>query len=253
MEKIIWVAGMPRAGSMWTNNVIRDALALAGYEVQPKQVPRKDKDKSHILLTEALPDQNPSRVYVLKTHKRLRPEMPRSHFISTIRDVRDAMISWMRFMNSDFDRALKAAEGMSETCDYYQQLPENKHTRIRYVDIIQSPAATLRYLCQRLGVTLTDAQIDEIVSNHTKDKVARRIAAKEQGYQEQAQKGIEFDAVEAIHSRNESARIYDKDTGFQSGHVSDYQEGDWRTILTAEQIMQMHQRLGPWLERNGFV
>jgi len=40
MEKIIWVAGMPRAGLMWTSNVIRDALAEAGYDVQPKQVPR---------------------------------------------------------------------------------------------------------------------------------------------------------------------------------------------------------------------
>lgn len=34
------------------------------------------KEKSQILLTEVLPDQDPARVYVLKTHKRLEPEMP---------------------------------------------------------------------------------------------------------------------------------------------------------------------------------
>ena len=66
MEKMIWVAGMARAGSMWTNNVIRDALTQAGYEVLPEQVPWRDEDKRRIVLAEALPDQNPSRVYVLK-------------------------------------------------------------------------------------------------------------------------------------------------------------------------------------------
>lgn len=253
MEKMIWVAGMARAGSMWTNNVIRDALTQAGYEVLPEQVPWRDEDKRRIVLAEALPDQNPSRVYVLKTHSKLDPEIPRTHFVSTIRDVRDAMVSWMRFMNSDFERALKAAVDMSRVCDHYMGIPEDKCTWIRYEDIIQSPAATLKYICQRLGVTLTDEQIDEIVTKYTKANVVKRIAAKEQDYQAQVQKGIETNDVEGIRGRNNSIRVYDKETGFQSGHVSDYQDGDWRTILTAEQIDRLYQRLGPWLERNGFV
>lgn len=129
-------------------------------------------------------------------------------------------------MNSDFDTALKSAEAMTVICDHYLQFPENMQTRIRYVDIIQSPAVTLRYLCQRLGITLTDRQTDEIVTKYSKANVAKRIAEKEQAYQEHLQKGIEADDIERVSGFNDSVRVYDKTTGFQSGHVSDYQDGD---------------------------
>jgi hypothetical protein len=156
-------------------------------------------------------------------------------------------------MNSDFDAALKAAEAWTVTCDHYQNFPADRHTRIQYTDITQAPAATLRFICQRLGITLTDQQINEIVVKFSKDNVGKRIAAKVQGYEERLRKGAEFDDVVEIRGHNDSIRVYDRGTGFQSGHVSDYRDGDWRTILTAEQIAQMHERLGPWLERNGFA
>jgi hypothetical protein len=244
---------MARAGSMWTHNVIREALEQAGYRVLPEQVPWNNEDKLRIFLDAALPDQDPANVYVLKTHKLLTPDMPRTYFISTVRDLRDALMSWKRFMNADFDAALQAAEGMAKTCDHYLSFPENKHTRIRYVDIIQAPAATLTDLCRQLGLTLSAAQIDGIVAKHSKANVARRIAAKEQDYKGQLRKGFKTDDIETIAGYNDSIRLYDKATGFQSGHVSDYQDGDWRNILSAEQIDKMHERLGPWLERNGFA
>jgi len=253
MEKVIWVASMARAGSMWTNNVIRDALTQAGYEVLPKYVLWSNGEMRRVYVDEALPDQDPRRVYLFKIHNRLDPEMPRSYFVSTIRDIRDAMMSWMRFMNSDFDSALRAAVDMSNTCDHYLKFPEGRHTRIRYVDIVQSPAATLRYLCQRLAITVADERIDEIVTRYSKANVIKRIAAKEQSYQEGVKKGIDIADVEGIPGLNDSIRVYDKDTGFQSGHVSGYQEGDWRTILTADQIAKLHEQLGPWFERNGFL
>ena len=31
-------------------------------------------------------------------------------------------------------------------------------------------------------------------------------------------------------------RILDKSTGFQTGHVSDYVDGSWKTILTTAQL-----------------
>jgi hypothetical protein len=253
MEKIIWIAGMSRSGSMWVYNVIRDALAQSGYEVLPKHVPWKADEKDRIVLAEALPDQDPNRVFVLKTHHMLNPDIPRMHVFSTIRDIRDALISWMRFINADFDMALKAAEDMTMVCDHYLKFPQDKLTLIHYGDIINAPAATLRALCQGLGITLTDEESATILSKYTKTNVEKRIAAKIQGYKERLQEGAELDGVEEIRGLNDSIRVYDRGTGFQSGHVSDYRDGDWRTILTAEQIAQMHERLGSWLERNGYA
>ena len=48
------------------------------------------------------------------------------------------------------------------------------------------------------------------------------------------------------------ARALDVATGFQSGHVSDYRDGDWQTLLTAEQKALVDERLGAWLDRYGY-
>ena len=49
-----------------------------------------------------------------------------------------------------------------------------------------------------------------------------------------------------------SVRGFDLTTGFQRGHISNYNDGDWRVLLTPEQKKKMNDRLGPWLLENGY-
>lgn len=253
MEKIIWVAGMPRSGSMWTFNVLKDALAAMGYNVLPKHVPKTNDETVQIARDVALADPNPKNVYVFKTHIYLNPDIPRSYFLTTIRDVRDALISWMRFMNSDFEIALSAAEGMTRNCDHYLSFPEERHGRINYRDIVERPEATMKKICQWLSLDIRDESISDIVKAHDKNSVAKRIKEKEKNYNEKRAKGEASGNIETVAGYNDSVRLYDNETGFQSGHVTDYQDGDWASILTPEQIKAMNERLSPWLERNGFL
>jgi hypothetical protein len=44
----------------------------------------------------------------------------------------------------------------------------------------------------------------------------------------------------------------DRSTGFQSGHVSDYRDGDWRRHLSREQILAMDAAFGDWIARHGY-
>jgi hypothetical protein len=37
----------------------------------------------------------------------------------------------------------------------------------------------------------------------------------------------------------QNVRAFDTDTGFQSGHVSNYREGDWKRILSAKQKFRL--------------
>ncbi len=47
---IIFVAGMPRAGSMWTYNIVRELLKSKKCTVLPEKIPVSEND----LITEAL-------------------------------------------------------------------------------------------------------------------------------------------------------------------------------------------------------
>ncbi len=42
--KLLWIASMPRSGSMWAYNVSRSLLRRAGCKVFPKEVPWKTSD-----------------------------------------------------------------------------------------------------------------------------------------------------------------------------------------------------------------
>ncbi len=253
MEKMYVIAGMPRSGSMWTYNVLRDVFAVAAYDVLPRYVPENNKEKTRIFREEAMQDHVPEHVYVLKTHLYLNLDMPRAYFFTTIRDVRDALMSWMRFMNADFELALQAAEGMTRNCDHYLACPEGKHTRLRYTDMLNKPADVLAFMCQHIGLAIKAEDIKTIVDRHSKKNVARRIAAKESSYKASLEEGQQMADMTTVESYNGAVRLYDKLTGFQSGHVSSYKDGDWQTLLSAQQIDLMHQRLGSWLERNGFL
>ena len=100
-SKIVWIASIPRAGSMWTYNVTRGLLQADGKDVQPQSIPKSDK-KVFELATQALQNTAPTSVYVLKTRACIRSDIQKSSYITTVRDVRDALISWMRFMHSAF-------------------------------------------------------------------------------------------------------------------------------------------------------
>ena len=57
MYKIDWIAGMSRSASMWSMNVTRALLELAGKEVYPKQVLQTDGEME-ALSAKALQDQD---------------------------------------------------------------------------------------------------------------------------------------------------------------------------------------------------
>ena len=45
---------------------------------------------------------------------------------------------------------------------------------------------------------------------------------------------------------------FDEDTGFQSGHVSSYKEGEWKNILTNIEQNEIKKEFGHWFKENNF-
>ena len=106
----LWISTTPRTGSMWLYNVTREILKLSRINVLPVKIPKSSQKFFEIFEKQSLIDQNDSNKYVFKIHKILKPNLPRSKILTTIRDPRDVCISFKEFMKtgkpSDFEESL---------------------------------------------------------------------------------------------------------------------------------------------------
>jgi hypothetical protein len=251
--RCLWVVGMMRSGSMWTFNVARAACRAAGRQVLPDPVPQTDEEM-FASADEGLVDRDTNKVWVLKVHSFIKRDAPVSRFINTRRDLRDALMSYMRFMLCDFDQALSAMVAAGEITDYYKSFEPNVILRLKYEDIVNRPLDVVRHITAFCGADLPESEIASIVDQFEKAKVERLIHDKETDIKRRADAGEAILESELVPQRfhRDVVRAFDLETGFQSGHVSGYHDGSWRELLTPAQQQCMHAVLGDWLRRNGY-
>jgi len=253
MLKVIWVAGMPRSGSMWTYNVARELARHAGYRVLPETVFITDGDACAYANREIAANKDPKAVFIIKIHARLDP-LPAGDFVITnLRDARDAVISYMRFMRTDFDQALSAIRTNLDLADHYQNLPEDRRMVLRYEDITGSPAATVAGIAKRIGLGVDQEVAADVASQFGKDKVKAMIQMRDRRYQEAKDNDQPFFGEMLLGRGEGDVTTIDRTTGFQTDHVTDYRDGSWHQVLTAGQIASMNQAFGDWLARNGYA
>ena len=249
--KIVWIASMPRSGSMWAFNIARRLLREAGFTVFPRIVPKSDAE----MVAEArkgLRDSAPEHVWCLKVHSGLRNASPSNRFISTFRDPRDALVSFMRFMRIDFEHGLAACVTWTQLCDHYRAFPPEPSLQLDYDSIATEPMQAARRIAAFLGLNLPAHKIAAAVAEFERDKVRRHIDA----LVEDVVRGHvpdDIDITDAlIVNTDGSMRFCDPLTGFQSQHVSDYRDGDWRIMLSPDEKARLDQAIGDWLTRQGF-
>jgi len=114
-QKSIFVAGMPRAGSMRTYNVVRRLIVLAGKSPWPERVPTDERSIIEDAFSKPAGD---GRVYCIKTHYAIPLDRPDITILCNIRDIRDATLSFMRFMKCPFDVALESARESMKITDH---------------------------------------------------------------------------------------------------------------------------------------
>ena len=249
--KAIWIASMPRSGSMWAFNVARSLVRAAGCQVVPERIPQSDKEMIRMVEL-CLLDPDPSKVAVVKIHTRLRAPPPRSRFITTHRDPRDALVSWTRFMRRDFDAGLSAMTGSVATCDHYRGFPANLMLHLKYADIKDRPVYVIRGIADFLGLTPPQDEVNDIHERFRKENVVKLINATEADISERLAKGEHVAKDEIVKLDSQYMRAFDTSSGFQSGHVSGYRDGEWRKLFSAEEKGRIEEILGDWLARNGY-
>jgi hypothetical protein len=232
--KAVWIASVPRCGSMWVFNVTRRIARDAGLEVLPTPVPQTDKAML-AAYEEGVRDPAIDRVRVLKVHSALRSDLAASRFILPRRDIRDSVVSFMRFNRCDFEQAMKFVPLAIELQRHFDSFPRDGALMIDYPDIIARPAYIAHAIARFLELPLARQTTRAIAGDLSKEKVAALIARKEREVICRLREGCDVPTAELVVLGPQNWRVFDTDTGFQSGHTSDYQEGGWKSILTEEQ------------------
>ncbi len=243
----IFVSCMPRSGSMWAYNVTRELIRSAGVEPIPQKVP----PDATPYLTKAFEEPvGENQAYCIKTHYPVDPEKPDTLIINTYRDIRDAVISQMRFMHLSFEEAFGDGKKWMRLTDMYSDGKSDNILQICYERIVTEPMEVIRRIDRFIGTEASEQRMEEIQEQFSKEKIKRKI---------DDMKGISTEQIlanasvmDGIRNADGSYRVFDRNTGFQSNHITSQRDGQWREALTEQQQQYLAESTAEWLTRYGF-
>ncbi|MBF0589694.1 MAG: sulfotransferase domain-containing protein [Magnetococcales bacterium] len=251
--KTIWVSTAPRTGSMWLYNVTREVLRCGGLEVLPESVPSNHEEVLAIARQRAWVDEDPNRIWVLKLHRILRPDLPHSLFITCRRDPRDVVVSYRRFMRTSFEQSLSAPRSMFDhLAAYGAALPSERLFVSDYDGITASPELLIQSLAQFLGQSLSADQVTAIAEMYARKKVQQRIDEAEKRLHHKIATNQPISHHEVVMLEAGNYRAFDQSTGFQSGHMNADPNQNWRTQLSDEEKAICLKEFGTWMRDNGY-
>lgn len=251
---IVFVAGMSRAGSMWTYNIVRELYKKKKFIILPDKIPVSESD----LISEALNSNViDNQVYCVKTHSILHKPLPTKHEVKIIcnyRDVRDAGLSFMRFMHGDYAGVPNAMMGMMQTTDYYINTFTDNLLSIRFDDIINEPAFTINNICEFLDLDVSEKVKLDIENKFSKSSVKKHIdKLSDIKIKQGVVRGTKHqNNYAAVGNFDGTYRIFDKETSFQSNHITSKKDGEWKDLFTEEQKEQINNISREWLLKYGF-
>lgn len=233
---------------MWAFNVARSVMAQAGHRVLPETVPLTDQEMLSIAKAALQGDAADGAVHCLKLDTALLKPHQAARFIVTYRDIRDAMFSLMKFVRCDFDQALEISQTMMGVVDHYEAFDPAVMLKLRYDDIVGDPTAEVSRIARFLGLKLAPDTLATVAAQWSRDNVRRMIDRSDAT----ARAGNTAANVVLATYRDGTARVFDRATGFQTGHVSTGASGEWRTVFTADQKRRLLRTTADWLTRHGF-
>jgi hypothetical protein len=242
---------------MWTYNVTRALLEKEGFDLIPREIPTSELDLIEEAFAKAI---GPGRIYCIKTHKLLKCDLNDTKIITNYRDVRDSMLSFMKFMRLEktdnfFDTAMKIIKGQMTTTDYYFT-HFTTNLRIRYDDIVSEPMGVIKLINKYLGLKVGQRQMLVIEERFSKKNVKKllsnldKVAVSKQGEIKDDKSSVHYDTV---RNRDGTYRIFDKKTAFQTYHITEQGSRNWKDYFSSEQQDEINNAVSDWLVKYGFT
>ena len=252
--KVIWISTVARTGSTWLHNVTREICKLSQKDVFPEEG-YLNEEESLQMGNEAVKIKGENhRVLVLKVHSIISPALPNQKIITSIRDPRDVLVSFRRFMHSSFSRALHTGDTIGLFSDIYSKYPPEIVHSVDYRSIENSPIEIITNLASFINVKISEEDAQNIANKFSRSNVNNLINS----LHEKSQKNLNVDAnydsenYSLVVMSDNKNRLVDKQTAFQTGHISPDQKRNWRTELTDYEKKIATDKYFDWLQAHKY-
>ena len=236
MKNTFWISTAPRTGSMWLFNVAREIFIINKYNVFPDKIPKNDKDFLDIYNSESVNDNNDFNKYVFKVHSPINSDLLNSKVLTTIRDPRDVCASYREFMKSDFESALTAAKGMIDFIKYYKPFDKDYLKFFKYEDIENRTIETIISLSKFIECEINLDTAKLISEKFNKNNVRNLIKDNDEKLMNKIKNKEKIEKSEIVYFSKENYRAFDKQTGFQTNHISNRNSGEWEKAFSEKEI-----------------
>ena len=230
---------MPRSGSTWAYNVARSLLRCSGNDVLPELMPTSEEEIARMGRS-AQKEPRVNSVWCLKSHLLLKNPPRINRFISTFRNPRDALLSYVRFTGCDFGDALEALHIWKHLYMHYHGMPSDMALCVDYEDITDKPLEVARRIAGFLGLTVDGKTIAAIVESFSREKV-RELTTKLE-----SSAGTPDRPTMSIPRGDGSIRLCDRLTGFQAGHIAPSGTGNAPAWLNEQQLRAIDEIAAWW-------
>ena len=231
-----WISTTPRTGSMWLYNVTKEILKFSKINVLPIKIPQFENNFIEIFKKQGLIDRNDANKYIFKVHQVLKPNLPRSKILTTIRDPRDICISFKEFMKTDFDTALKESKKLLNYEKIYKTYNKDYVKFVRYENIENKSIETILEIANFIGYEINYKDAEEISLKFNKKKVKKLIKKNDENLLSKIKNKEKINQSNIVYFSNDNYRSFDTNTGFQTNHISNRNSGDWKKSFSSKEI-----------------
>jgi len=239
---------------MWVFNIIRDLYRNRNYDIVPEKIAFRDEDWEKTrdkFAFENFHRPNEKQACILKCHMKLQAIRRSDEMVfTTLRDPRDCLASYARFMEVNTSWLEENWRDILQThvnfMIYITSSHKNRLTLLPYQDIKERPGFVIEKVTDALGTSLEPDDL-VLIEKYSKENVKHRIEMEQKNHE----KGHKGDG-QFFTTPFECKRYVDYKTGFQTNHVSEYQDGAWKEMLPNVIVDNITQFLAPYLDAYGF-
>lgn len=157
----------------------------------------------------------------------------RAKGIYSYRDIRDVAVSAVRKFEMSFEDLMGNKWLDQAIADYELWTTQPGVLVSRYETIVRDLPAEVTRIAASMDIRLADGEAAEVAGLYTLESQNDRIAAVAQSYRA-------------------GGSPYDKNSLLHYNHISPVSQS-WENVLTPEQVGQLHERYGRWLQAAGYT
>ena len=242
---------------MWTLNVLREIFLNQKIDILPKKIPRDDKEalKYHL---KNINDNNSKSVSIIKFEEIIEKKYTKNtKIIVNFRDPRDAVISFKYFMKHikfEFKDLLELIKKNINWVEYYRNnFSKEQILEINFDDINNKPIKIFKQLEVFLGLKINEDTIKKTINKFSKSKVLSIIKHNDKYVKEAFHNNKILNYEKVVVENNKILRAYDVDTGFQTGHIANYNEKQRNSVFSKTELDAINSLFEDWFKTNDFT